>query len=529
MAGISRRDFISKASLLAGSSYPAMLALGLLKAAPAEAFNLEGKGTGKHIIILGAGLAGMTAAYELKKLGYKCTILEARDRSGGRVWTVRKHTRETELGGVEQTAKLDEGLYFNAGAARIPHQHEISLHYCRELKVPLETYNNINEAGFIYNDGQGSLANKRIRIREIHNDMRGYTSELLAKAIDQDALDRPMTLEDKEILIEYLRAEGELNPDRLYKGTPRRGYTTPPGAGNAPGKLADPYELSEIIKSGLIGHSFYNIGDYIYEQQMTMLQPVGGMDRILKAFERHVGKDIEYKAEVREIRKSTEGARVIYADSTGKTKEITGDYCICTIPLPVLSNIASDFSSSVLRAIDSVAYYEAGKIGLQFKRRFWEEDDHIYGGISRTNMDIHQIFYPSNGFLSKKGTLVGYYNFGDKAVKVGSLSHAEREKLALEQGSRIHPQYMKEFETSFSLAWHKIRYSQGAFATYTSESRERFYPALLQPDGPVYFAGEHTSYLTAWMAGAFESARRSVRDLHERVMSTQQAKAEGEG
>ncbi|MCJ8166798.1 flavin monoamine oxidase family protein [Pontibacter sp. E15-1] len=529
MTGISRRDFISKASVLAGSSYPAMIALGLLKAAPAAAFNLEGKGNGKHVIILGAGLAGMTAAYELKKLGYKYTILEARDRAGGRVWTVRNNTTETELDGKPQRAKFDDGQYFNAGAARIPHHHGLSLHYCRELGVQLETYNNINESGFVYNDGTGPLANKRIRIREIHNDMRGYTSELLAKAIDQDALDRPMTVDDKEILIEYLRAEGELDPDKLYKGTPRRGYISPPGAGDTPGKLANPYELSEIIKSGLIGHSFYNIGDYIYEQQMTMMQPVGGMDMIAKALEKHVGKDIQYKAEVREIRKTTDGTRVVYADSHGKMKELEGDYCICTIPLPVLSGITSDFSSPVLRAIDSVTYYEAGKIGLQFKRRFWEEDDHVFGGISRTNMDIHQIFYPSNGFLSKKGTLVGYYNFGDKAIKVGNLTLADREKLALEQGNRIHPQYKQEFESSFSLAWHKIRYSQGAFATYSSDQRQRFYPALLQPDGPVYFAGEHTTYLTAWMAGAFESARRSVSDLHERVMRSQQVQAELKG
>ncbi|MCC9135968.1 flavin monoamine oxidase family protein [Pontibacter silvestris] len=526
MAGISRRDFLSKASLIAGSSYPAMIALGLLKSAPAEAFNLEGKGTGKHVVILGAGLAGMAAAYELKKLGYKCTILEARDRSGGRVWTVRNNTRETELDGSEQVAKLDEGLYFNAGAARIPHHHELSMHYCRELGVPLETYNNINEAGFIYNDGQGALANKRVRIREIHNDMRGYTNELLAKAVDQNALDLPMTTEDKETLIEYLRAEGELNPDKLYKGTSRRGYVVPPGAGDIAGKLADPFELMDIIKSGLIGPSFYNIGDYIFEQQMTMLQPVGGMDQISKAFERQVGKDIQFKSEVREIRKTTDGVRIVYADKGGNTKEVQGDYCICTIPLPVLSNITTDFSSAVQRAVDNVSYHQAGKIGLQFKRRFWEEDDHIYGGISRTNMDIHQIFYPSNDFLSKKGTLVGYYNFGDKAEKVGNLSLADREKLALKQGSKIHPQYIKEFESSFSLAWHKIRYSQGAFATYTTESRERYYPVLLQPDGPVHFAGEHTTYLTAWMAGAFESARRSVKNIHDRVMATQQAQVE---
>lgn len=517
MAGLSRRAFLSKASLLAGSSYPAMLALGLIKSAPAEAFDLTENGTGKHVIILGAGLAGMTAAYELKKLGYKCTILEARDRSGGRVWTVRKDTREKELNGPEQVARFDEGQYFNAGAARIPHHHEISLHYCRELGVSLEVYNNINEAAYLYNEGKGSLANQRIRLREIHNDMRGYTSELLAKAINQDALNLPMTVEDKEILIEYLRAEGELDVNRLYKGTPRRGYRQAPGAGKHPGQLADPHELLEIIHSGLIGPSFYNIGDYVYEQQMTMLQPVGGMDQIPKALERRVAKDIQFKAEVKEIRKAPEGVRVVYADKSGKDKEVKGDFCICTIPLPVLSSIASDFSSPVKKAIDFIAYNQTGKIGLQFKRRFWEEDDHIYGGISRTNMDIHQIFYPSTDYLSQKGTLVGYYNFGNKAEKVGELPLAEREKLALAQGSKIHPQYEKEFEASFSLAWHKIPYSKGGWASYTTESREQFYPELLKPDGAIYFAGEHTTYLTAWMAGAFQSARRSVEQIHTRV------------
>jgi monoamine oxidase len=520
MAGISRREFLTKASALAGSSYPAMLALGLIKSAPAKAFHLEGNGTGKHIIILGAGLAGMAAAYELKKLGYRCTVLEARDRSGGRVWTVRRGTRETELGGPEQVAKFDEGQYFNAGAARIPHHHEISMHYCRELGVQLEVYNNINEAAFLYNEGKGSLANKPIRIREIHNDMRGYSSELLAKAINQEALDLPMTEEDKETLIEYLRAEGELDLNRLYKGTTRRGYRKAPGAGKSPGQLADPHELMEIIHSGLIGPSFYNIGDYVLEQQMTMLQPVGGMDQLSKALERKVGKDIQIRAEVREIRKMPEGVRVVYVDKSGKDKELKGDFCICTIPLPVLSTIKSDFSSPVQRAIDFISYNQTGKIGLQFKRRFWEEDEQIFGGISRTNMDIHQIFYPSADYLSRKGTLVGYYNFGGKAEKVGNLSLAEREKLALAQGSKIHPQYEKEFETSFSLAWHKTRYSQGGWASYTTETRERFYPELLKPDGAIYFAGEHTTYLTAWMAGAFESARRSVQDIHERAMGT---------
>ena len=96
---------------------------------------------------------------------------------------------------------------------------------------------------------------------------------------------------------------------------------------------------------------------------------------------------------------------------------IEADYCICTIPLPVLSNIEHNFQSEISRAIDYVPYINTGKIRLQFKRRFWEEDEHIYGGITHTNNELTQIFYPSNDYLDKKGVLIGYYNFNDKAKK----------------------------------------------------------------------------------------------------------------
>src|SRR4051812_49706731 len=124
MTTITRRNFINKVSLLTGSGYTAMLALGLIPEAPARPLDLQKTVVGKRVIILGAGLTGLSAAYELRKLGYDCTILEARERSGGRIWTIRKGMRETELGGEAQVARFDEGLYFNAGAPRIPHHHD---------------------------------------------------------------------------------------------------------------------------------------------------------------------------------------------------------------------------------------------------------------------------------------------------------------------------------------------------------------------------------------------------------------------
>ena len=515
MKSITRRDFLSKSSLLAGASYPAMAALGLLKSAPAHAFNLTKTSNGKKVIILGAGLAGMTAGYELTKLGYECVILEARERTGGRCWSIRNNSLHTEQDTPQQKAKFDEGLYFNAGPSRIPHNHELTLQYCKELGVPIQVYNNVNESTYFFADGKGPLSNQKIRSRAIHNDIRGYTTELLAKTMDSK-LDLPFTKEDSQKVIEYLMAEGGLDVDKLYKASARRGYIESPGAGNSPGKIADPYKLSDIISSGLMDPDFYNVAEYTYELQMTMFQAVGGMDKIAQAMEKKIAPSLKLGAEVREINNSAGGVSIVYQDKDG-THTLNGDLCICTLPLPVLANIKNNFSSDVNRAIDYIGYNQTGKIGLQFGRRFWEEDEHIYGGITHTNNDLTQIFYPSNDYLSKKGVLIGYYNFNEKAAKVGEMSFADREKLALQKGRLIHPQYDKDFEQSFSVSWHKTRYSMGGWAVYTSETRKNAYASLIKPDSNVYFAGEHLTYLNAWMAGAFESARSVVTQIHSRT------------
>jgi monoamine oxidase len=139
--GLTRRRFLERLAA-AGSvslAYEAMTGLGLI-AAPAQApFGLTGKVSGVRVVILGAGLAGLTVAYELGKVGYDCRVLEARARPGGRAFTVRRGT-VSEEDGPGQTAAFDDGLYFNAGPMRISHHHHTTLAYCRELQVPVEVF-----------------------------------------------------------------------------------------------------------------------------------------------------------------------------------------------------------------------------------------------------------------------------------------------------------------------------------------------------------------------------------------------------
>jgi monoamine oxidase len=515
--GLTRRSFLTKLGTLTGITYPGMMAWGMLREAPVHELELHGQGNGKKVIILGAGLAGMAAAYELQKLGYACTILEARERAGGRVFSVRKGSVTEEVQNGKAVAGFDEGLYFNAGPSRIPHHHALTLHYCKELGVPLQVYNNTNESTYFFSEGKGGLSNKKIRKREIHNDMRGYMAELLSKAIDTKQVNTQLSKEDAQQLLEYLRAEGGLDIDNLYKASSRRGYIESPGAGDKAGKIANPYTLADIIASGLASPDFYNVAEYVYELQATMFQAVGGNDMIAKAFEKKVAPLIQFNTEVTAVKNTTAGVQVT-CKTKGMERQLQADFCICTIPLPVLSNIDHNFSSDVSRAIDRIVYIAAGKMGMQFKRRFWEEDEMIYGGITHTNNELYQLFYPSNDYLGKKGILITYYNFNDRAKKLGELSYKDRAQLAYKKGLLIHPQYAQEYEQKyFSVSWHKTTYSMGGWGIYSEEERQTLYKKLLTPDRQVYFAGEHLTYLNGWMAGALESARATITALHARV------------
>jgi monoamine oxidase len=100
----------------------------------------------------------------------------------------------------------------------------------------------------------------------------------------------------------------------------------------------------------------------------------------------------------------------------------------------------------------------ADKIGLQFRRRFWEEEDSIHGGRTWTDQEIGQIIYPSHDFQRRKGILVGY--FMDFKRTMRERTSPERQRMALEQGARIHPQYTTEFETAFSVSWPRVPWSR---------------------------------------------------------------------
>ena len=504
-----------------------MKAMGLLHAGAsgAERPNLPtGSGAGVKVAILGAGIAGMTAAYELSKAGYDCSILEARDRPGGRCWTIRGGDTIQETDSTQTcTFESADYLYINSGPARIPYHHQGILGYCKEFGVPLQVIVNDNRACFFQDDA--AFGGEPVLNRRATNDSRGYISELLAKAISQNALESEISVEDQERIISMVARFGDLNEDLLYTGSSRAGYAEAPGAGLKSGELYSPLNFSELLKSDFWQYKMH-FGEG-FTQAATMMEPVGGMDRIADAFAEQVGHLITYNAEVAEIRKTGSGTRLVYLDkTTGAEKALDADFVICTLPLSMLNTLNSDFAPEYKDAIatGATSYVNAVKHGFQAKRRFWEEDDQIYGGISWTTRDITQIWYPSSGFHQPTGVIVGAYIWSNEiGDRIAALPIAERLQRAVIDGQAIHPNYAEELNlsTGLSVAWGKIPYSLGGWIDWEPEDRETVYPVLTEPDGSIFFAGEHLSYLTGWQEGAVLSAHNAVRGISARLQALQ--------
>lgn len=510
----SRRAFLTRIAAVGGvgGMYTAMRAMGLVDDGVAHAAVPElptGSGAGIKVAIIGAGLAGMSAALELRKAGYDVTILEANDRIGGRVFTVRRGDRIRYADGREQVCRFDEGQYFNAGAARIPGHHQVTLGYCRDLGIDMEVQVNEAFSGLLQSDALND--GKPIQMREAVYGIQGQVAALLAQGVKNGGVDVPLSAEDKARLVEGLVSWGDLSEDLFFRRSARLGYVSAPGAGVSPPIGRDALDLGVLMDKLLWKQSTFAA---TVEMQSTMLQPVGGMDRIPKALGERLGDVIRLNAEVTRLARRGAGAEITWRDRlTGATQTMTADFCICTIPLPVLKNIPNDFSAD-RQAIFRDAHYGNGfKIAYQTPR-FWETDAGIYGGLSFTDRDTFMTWYPSGGYHRPKGVLIAGYAFGDQARRMADRSLAEQDAYARATVERLHPGRAHLMEAPISIHWAEMPFSQGVTSD-VARTNASGYALLCEPEGPYVLAGEHTAQTGAWMQGAFLAGWRAVDQIAE--------------
>jgi monoamine oxidase len=529
---LSRRVFLERIAQIGGYSavFRTMQVLGLTPAVGASELPqlTPDFGRGKSVVILGAGIAGLVSAYELCKAGFSCTILEARSRPGGRNWTVRDGSKVEFTDGTIQNCSWSDGGYLNAGPARIPSIHTNLLNYCQELGVPLEVEVNVSRSALM----QSPLLNsgKPVEQRQVIHDTRGYLAELLSKCLHADTLDNALSKEDTSLLLDFLQSFGDLDADGKYAGSMRAGFTTPRGAGPAQHVLHQPLKLHDLLVADLSKGEFYE--DEI-DWQATMFQPVGGMDRIPFGFTRALPAGmIRYDCPVTEITTGDKSVTVAYAKG-GTTQTITADFCICTMPISVLAETKNNFSPETKSAFTNMSMAAAYKIAWE-SPRFWEKENHIYGGISFLKNTVDLVWYPSAKLFSPKGVLIAGFNiernlggfgkaFGDSTSELtpfGALPSIEA-KLDASRAAveALHPGRSHLLEKPIYISWAKIPYSLGCFANNRVPSSAEAYSQLDKPEGRTFFAGDYLSHLVAWQEGAILSAHRTIERIATQVKS----------
>jgi monoamine oxidase len=247
----------------------------------------------------------------------------------------------------------------------------------------------------------------------------------------------------------------------------------------------------------------------------NMVEIEGGTDRLPYAFLPELQDNIRFGAKMIALDQSPDDVTIHYQTPAGKFSE-TGEYAIITVPFPVLRHVEvlKSFSRAKDRAIRQLHYDASAKILFQCRRRFWEEDEGIFGGGTMTDLPIRNLYYPNHGRETGRGVILASYTWSEDAQRWGSLKPDERIVQALDDVAEIHPQVTQEFEVGTSWMWHDDEFAGGAFALFDPGQQTLLHQEIIKPEGRIHFAGEHASLYHAWIQGAFESGLRAAVAIH---------------
>jgi monoamine oxidase len=451
----------------------------------------------KRVIIVGGGVAGLVAGFELLRQGHDPLILEAQGRVGGRIYTLRNFA---------------PGLYAEAGAMRIPAVHDLTLEYCRLFGLELRPFVMGNPKTLVHLDGQRLTMGEADRRPELlpfqlaeHELGRTYTQlwdeatrevRELYQRVGEEALSQVIADYDRYSIREFLLM---------------RGFSE--GA-------IELYGVMSFREANLNAAVIEQLREIIGRAFDDMQEVVGGMDRLTDAFYQPLRDSIRFGARVVAFEQGQDSVTVHYTNKAGRFSE-TGDYAVCTLPFSVLGDVEATppWSHGKRKAIRELNYNASTKILFQTRTRFWERTDGIVGGTTATDLPIRRMVYPSHPDPTEaRGTLLASYTWGQDALRWEAMDPATRIEEALEQVSKIHPEVLEEFEVGTSHAWYEDHYARGAFALFEPGQESLLQADIQRPEGRVYFAGEHCSLWHAWIQGALESGIRAARQIHEAPM-----------
>ncbi len=467
----------------------------------------------KEIVILGAGIAGLVAGYELKKKGYTVKIYEASDRIGGRVFT----------------KYFNPDLYGELGAMRIPDDHELVLHYIKELGL----CNKLRRFKTVFNEDNcyADLNNKIYRIDKVIKELSLCYLNRFDQNLKSETARKYIT--GLKILIEAISPVEirELFTRDLYNGLAQEIDTL-----FCNNEIK--YDEEEVTFRNILKHAdkFLDkvnpslqlfLRDIILETKKELYRLEGGMSIFPEALAQFLKEEIHLNKPVSGI--SVLGDEVHIEFNDGDT--IISSETICTIPYSVLKNLKlSGFSDSKLRAINDLKYADASKVLFLCKERFWENEKHkIKSGASITDNKLRQVYYPDNESKTKEGVLLGSYAIGGDSKEIASMRKQDRLNEVKELIGRFHPEIKENnmvLKTE-SISWEDHKWTLGGCSVMWNGENDQelgdpidqLYEDIIKPEGNLFFAGEHCSEKQAWIEGAIRSSLEQIEAITKKDLA----------
>lgn len=484
---VSRRKFLLQ-SLTSAAALP-LLGLELSQgrvsiAAPA-----------KRVVIIGGGLAGLSAAYELSQAGHEVTVLEARARPGGRVFTIR--------------GQFADGMYAEAGATNVFDVHHWTIKYAKHLGVDLDLVTPPAGAAVFHVKGKRLVIKPNTPVDwpfELRADEQGQTrAQLWSKYVlpalkeigDPEGPDWPsssLKKLDDMTFAQFLRDRG---------ASPGAVSILRLGLADQLGEGADAVSALDLLREAQ---------PRALEKQLYVIR--GGSDTLPRAFAAKLADKIRYGCAVSRLEQSKDGVRVLFSRS-GERQSIAADYVICAIPFSVLRGV--EFSPPVSRekqnAIARLGNTSVVRVFLQTRQRFWLEEG--LNGAATTDLPL-MTAYDKNFYQPGPRGMLEAYMAGERARQFAAMAPDERFNLAVNQVQLIHPAIREHLEGGSSICWDQEQWSRGAYAWFRPGEMTSWLPHMGKPEGRIHFAGDHTSPSPGWMNGALQSGNRVASEITRR-------------
>src|SRR3954468_12324188 len=477
---MNRREFLHLATMAALAAYTRSLSAEQTGA-------LTRRGPAKKIVILGAGLAGLAAAEELGKAGHTVTVLEARNRPGGRVYTLRE--------------PFTGGVYAEAGAGRIPSTHALTLKYVKRFGLQLDPFWPESGSNVFLWRGKRQVVP-------------------FGKEPNLNGLDLNFTPEERKVGFGGLEDKYLKPLQEKMRAFPDDAWPIAQMAELGDISLGDYLKKqgasSDAIQALSLGFERDSLLDFVHDSISHVVPKLwkmrGGNDQLPFAMAKLVANNIKYEAVVTRLEQKDAGVAVVYT-SAGRQHTIQADSVICTLPFSVLRNIPVEpaWPKDKARAINEIYMGPVARVFAQTKSRFWEKDGR--NGFATVDQPM-EVWSPTYNEPGTKGIVMSYI-YEDLALKYSKMSDNEQIETSLDLYEQVHPGFKKQFETAATWSWLNDPYARGAYMVALPGQFHTVLPHMATPSGRVHFAGEHTSPWPGWMQGALYSGLRAAKEVNE--------------